>query len=218
MNLADFVSWFSSQVGTFSTIIILALFMICFIGEAVGFFIPYLLEATWLLAGYQIGHGMLSPFKLFMLIVVSTAGREVGALILFYLSARGSRLLVRWDRFRKMDADSLPMKWARKLDVLSSPFAVALGRLLWLRIPLTIILGAQRKLLLLMEGAAISSVIYDGVYIILGAVVGTAAKISQAELILYCLGAVTVIYGGFFAARRITGMISKRRQHTLDTH
>ncbi len=215
MNLAEFFSRGLSLVGTFNPMVMFFLFLVCFIGEVSGLFIPYLLEATWLLAGFQFIHGALSPLNLFLLIVTSTTGREAGALILFYLSASGSRLLARWDRFRKIDANSLPVKWARRLDVLSSPFAVALGRLLWLRMPLTIILGARRKLKLLLYGVAISSVIYDCVYIVLGAVVGTTAKISPAELVLYCLGAVTIIYGSFFAARRLSSALARCLHRTV---
>ena len=215
MNLNDFFSQGLALIGPFDLRVILFLFLLCLIGEAVGLFVPYLFEATWISIGFQFSQRVLSPGYLVLLLLTCIAGREVGALVLYYISRTGGSLLTRYkDHFiPKVELNtSVPVKLFRKIDIMASPFSVALGRLLWLRIPLTIILGVKRKLKLLLLGVAISSLIYEGIYLALGAIVGTTTKLEPVSLILYSLAALTVIYVVTFAIRRLISSLTKRRR------
>lgn len=206
MNLTEFFSQGLALVGTFDARIMAFLFLLCFVGEAFGFFVPYLFEGIWLLIGYQLSLGVLPPTGLLLLLLSSLAGRAAGTLVLYQLCRSGSSLLSRYKNRCETGVnlnESLPLKLFRKTDFLSSPFSVALGRLFWLRIPLTLILAAQRKLKVLLLGVALSSLIYEGIYLTLGAIVGTTAKLEPVRLILYSLAALTVIYLGVFTIRHL---------------
>ncbi|MEK7354763.1 MAG: hypothetical protein AABZ77_09685 [Chloroflexota bacterium] len=215
MNLTDFFSQGLTLIGAFDARVMVFLFLLCLIGEASGLFVPYLFEATWLLIGFQVSQRALSPVYLTSLLLTCIVGREVGALALYYASGSGSTLLTRYrDRFIP-SADiinTIPLKLFRKIDITSSPFSVALGRLLWLRIPLTLILGAKRKLKVLLLGVALSSLVYEGIYLTLGAIVGKTAKVEPIRLILYFIASLTVIYVITFAIRRVISSLTKRRR------
>ena len=214
MNWADFFSQGLNLVGTFNPKIVVFLFLLCLIGEATGFFVPYLLETTWLLVGYQLSARVLPLPDLMLLVLTAQAGRQTGALVLYHIARSGSTLLTKYKNYFKLKIDindSPPFKLFRKINVLS-PFSVALGRLLWLRIPLTLILGAKRKLKVLLLGVSLSSLVYDGIYIALGAIVGTTTALEPIRLVLYFLAGLTVMYGVTFAIRRLIGRLAKRRR------
>ena len=199
---------------TFNLKIVAFLFLLCLIGEVTGLFVPYLLETTWLLVGYQLSARVLPPLDLMLLVLTAQAGRQTGALVLYYIGSSGSTLLTKYKNYFKLKIDindSPPFKLFRKINVLS-PFSVALGRLLWLRIPLTLILGAKRKLKALLLGVSLSSLVYDGIYIALGAIVGTTTALAPIRLVLYFLAGLTVIYVVTFAIRRLIGRLAKRRR------
>ena len=215
MNITEFFSQGLTLIGTFDPKVLVFLFLLCFIGEATGFFVPYLFEATWLMIGFQVSQGVLSPLNLTLLLLTCIVGRQTGALCLDYISRSGNALFTKYrDRMiPRIDIiNASPLRMFRKIDITSSPFSVALGRLLWLRIPLTLILGAKRKLKVLMLGVAISSLVYEAIYLILGAIVGTTIKLEPVSLILYSLAALTVIYVVTFAIRRLISSLTKRRR------
>ena len=215
MNLTEFFSQGLTLIGPFNPKVIVFLFLLCLIGEAVGLFVPYLFEATWLLIGFQLSQRVLAPGYLALLLLTCIAGRQVGALGLYYVSKSSSTLLTKYrDRLiPRIDIiDTSPLKLFQKIDITASPFSVALGRLLWLRIPLTLILGAKRKLKVLLLGVALSSLVYEVTYVTLGAIVGTTTRLEPIRLILYYIAAMTVIYSGAFVIRRLIGSLTKRRR------
>lgn len=190
------------------------LFLLCLIGEAAGVFVPYLFESTLLLIGYQASKGIMPIWYVLLLALAAQLGRQVGALALYGFSRSGNTLLMKYkDRFKvKTDlSQALPIKLFRKVNLLS-PFSVAVGRLLWLRIPLTLVLGAQGRLKVLMWGVALSTLAYDGTYIILGAITGTTVALEPIRILPYFLAGLTVIYGITFAVRRLIGSINRRRE------
>ena len=214
MNLTEFFSQGLNLAGTFNTTIVAFLFLLCLIGEVVGLSVPYLLETTWLLVGYQFSARVLSFLDLMLLVLTAQAGRQAGALALYHIGRSGSTLLTKYKYYFKLKIDingALPFELFRKINIMS-PFSVALGRLLWLRIPLTLILGAKRKLKVLLLGVSLSSLVYDGIYIALGAIVGTTTALEPIRLVLYFLAGLTVMYGVTFAIRRLIGSLTNRRR------
>ncbi len=186
----------------------------CLIGEAVGIFVPYLLETTWLIAGYQASKGILLFGDLILLALMAQLGRQGGALALYGFSRSGSALLTKYKNRFKLQmnlSEAAPFMLFRKVNLLS-PFSVALGRLLWLRVPLTLVLGVKRKLKVLLIGVALSSLVYDGTYIILGAVLGTTVALEPIRVLPYLLAGVTVVYGISFAIRRLIESFARRRE------
>ena len=214
MNLTEFLSQGLSLTGTFNPKIAALLFLLCLIGEVSGLFVPYLLETTWLLVGYQFSSGALSIFDLVLLALMAQAGRQIGTLGLYHIGRSSSSILTRYTSYfrRKIDANgAIPYKLFSKINSIS-PFSVAVGRLLWLRIPLTLILGAERKLKVLLLGVSLSSLVYDGTYIALGAIVGTTTALAPIRLIPYLLVGLTVMYGITFVIRRLISTIAKRQR------
>ncbi len=79
----DILSTALSYTGTFSAGLVLVLFSICLIGEAIGISFPYLLETIWLMPGYHAINGSLSPLQLLILLLVAQiwqTSRDEGSL------------------------------------------------------------------------------------------------------------------------------------------
>ena len=211
-------------IGSASPLVALILFVLCAIGEF-GFSIPFLLETIWIISGSQVSHWIISgypvsngvtpPFSILILITGTIAGREVGSIILYHLSRYGSMPLIRFyhRRFEKKMADkeAVPEKIARGLAHLS-PFTVAIGRLMWLRIPLTLTLGAQRRLGTLTVAVLLAALAWDGAYIILGMTVGTTVMAKPVNMVLYSFAGLSLLYGVTFAIRRIKKFVAAKRQ------
>lgn len=203
MNIETFLSQGLTLVGTFNPKIAIFLFLLCLIGDA-WMSIPYLLETTWLLAGYQLSKGVLSFYHLLLLILASQIGRQVGSMILFYFGRVVSIPFIKFkDRFNigPFKDDSMTIRVFRKINI-SSSFSVAFGKLIGLRIPLALVLGAKRKLATFSLGVLISGLIFDIVYIGLGAVFGTSITLKPTYTIFLFLAILTVIYAITFCIRR----------------
>jgi membrane-associated protein len=205
VNLEGFLAQGLNQVSSFTLGIALVLFVICFIGEAFVISIPALFETTWLAAGYQLSAGVLRIPDLIGLMLVSQLGRQAGALILYALSRSGTRFFSKFIARRlpkdlPAEHDGFANKLLRGIDSIS-PFGVAIGRLLFLRIPLTLLLGARRKLKTLVLGIAISSTIYEAVYIGVGVFVRTIHVPPSGYLVLYFAGGLAVLYGMYSGIR-----------------
>ncbi len=82
-----------------------------------------------------------------------------------------------------------------------SPFHVALGRFIWLKIPLTITMGLTRQLFALIFGVALFSLAWDALYILLGFF--SAGKGLSPYLML------AITFGGFICIN--TSMYLVRR-------
>lgn len=214
MNWADYFTQGLTLVGAFSLKIGLLLFLLNLIGEALAVSVPYLLETTWLLAGYQFSAHVLPFWGMLALMTAAMAGRQVGELLLYSVSRGGSAVLGKYLKPFKLNpalADTTLAKLFHKINLLS-PFSVALGRLLWLRIPLTLVLAAKGNLKVLMLATVLSSVVYDSTYIALGAIVGTTTRVEPVRLVLYFLVTMGVIYGGTLVIRYLTARLAKRHQ------
>lgn len=197
--------------GTLGPKLALALFLLCLVGEF-GLTVPYLLETVWLIAGYQMGIKALSSFEVALLLLTVQVGRQSGATALYYITRLGSTPLSQL--YHKYGQTNLaekvaayqngPWRLLRKFDLLS-PFSVAMGRLLWLRLPLTLALGLKKKIATLTAGVLLSGLAWDGVYIIIGMVAGTTIALQPAQMILYSLVGLTAMYLLVFSAKLIFG-------------
>lgn len=184
---------------------VLLLFLVNLFGEA-AFGIPYVLESVWLMVGYQLGAGVLSPWSLAGLFFFAQLGRQIGAVILYQAGRYGSIPLLNFYR-RRISPRLSPEKIANSKILnrvnLASPFSVALGRLLAMRIPITLALGAKRKLKTLSIGVFISSLIWDAGYIAVGAIFGSTAIVKPLYMFIASLVSLTIIYTGTFAIRHL---------------
>jgi membrane-associated protein len=193
--------------GTFNLWLILSVFVILFFTEF-GLSIPYLLETIWMLCGYNVLSGTLSPFHLLLLWLIAIAGRFAGATILFHLAKwnRGwimkiySRVFGEALSPKKLEKSSLPARVIRSIN-LFSPFSVAFGRLIWLKIPMTLTLGVRRQLMTLYIAIVVSGAIWDISYMIVG-VIGRGIQLRPSYMILYSLGTLTIVYSLYFIIRK----------------
>ncbi len=219
MNWADYLSQGLNLLGTFNLKVAAFMFLVCFMGEAANIFVPYLLETTWLLVGYQLSAGVLKFPDLLLLLLMAQLGRQVGAIVLYSISRSGGTLMLKFpllakvqNRFKlKTDASSITLPRIFRRVNPFSPFSVALGRLMWMRIPLTLLLAAKRKLKVLLLGTALSSVVHDGTFTVMGAVLGITIKPDPVHVFLYSLAALTTSYAITFGVRQLVRLISRRR-------
>jgi membrane-associated protein len=213
MDIQGIIAQIVNLLSTASPQVALVLFSICAIGEF-GIAIPFILETFWILCGYQLLKGQLSPFSLALMILGAAGGRVAGSLVLYYLSQYGSLPLIRFykNHFGKKlsDRNAVPRKIAAGLTNLS-PFAIALGRLMWLRIPLTLTLAAQRRGKTLIIAVFLAAVAWDATYIVLGATAGTALMARPLNMILYSVAGLSLLYGATYAVRRVRRHLASRR-------
>ena len=202
--------------GAFNFKIAIILFLLCSIGE-IGFTLPYILETIWLLAGYQLGRHQLSALDLFKIWLVAQAGRQTGSLVLYYSGVLGMRPL---KRFYKRYIESripkrqfIPAGLAKQLTN-PSPFSVALGRLIGMRIPMALSVSARQKLSNLALGVLLSSIIWDGVYLIIGSLVGPKVVPKPQYVLLYTLGGLTVLYLLIISCRFLIKYLRAQRKKT----
>jgi membrane protein DedA with SNARE-associated domain len=217
-SIKDFLIQGIGAISTFSPRIWLFLFLICLIGEALNIFVPFLFETTLLMVGYYISKGTLSFLDLFFLLLATELGRLVGAYVLYTVGRGGTVLLDRFKNRLKMKTNINDL-WLAKLFNrmnLLNPFFVAAGRLLWLRIPLTLILSARRQLKTLLLAVILSTLVYDGGYIIIGAVVGTTIDQEPIRLLPYLLAGLTGLFLVTFLARRLLAKLFGARRKSGD--
>jgi hypothetical protein len=206
--LESFLSQILNILGTFSPQIVVILFLICFVGEGLGFTIPALLETVWLTTGYQLSRGGSPFYYVLALLLTAQAGRQFGSLLFFYLSRLTSGPLLRLtDYLHLRRAVNKSSELIHRVNLLS-PYSVAMGRLMGLRVPLTLVLGANRKMKVNALGILISSLVFDGTYVILGAIVGTTPVISPYYIVLFFIAGVALMWGLTFLLKRSGRLLS----------
>jgi membrane-associated protein len=215
--MADFFRQILNFVGTFNLELVCLLFLLCACGEILLASVPYLLETVWVMAGYNLAGGVLSPFHLALLWLVALAGRESGALLLFSASRLGSLPLTRiYEKYieRHLKKFSGNETWLsrilQKLESYLSPFTIALGRLLGLGTPLTVLLGVKKQYRVLFLGIILSSFVFDGIFLVVGAVVGANTMLKPSEMILFSLIGLTAFYLVVFSIRQVSKFAKAR--------
>ena len=193
--LSGLLSQVLTATSSFNLKIAILLFLLCSIGE-IGFALPYVLETIWLLAGYQLGTGDLQLGELLKIWLVAQAGRQTGSLVLYYSAVLGLAPLKKV--YKKYIESRLPKRQFIPASITKhltnpNPISIAIGRLVGLRIPMALTMGARQKLLHLALGVLISSIIWDGIYIIIGRTVGSVLPKTEF-MVLYSVGGLTVVY------------------------
>lgn len=238
MRLGGVFGQVAGLTDAFTPWLLLAIFLISFLSEF-GIMIPLLMETVWLLSGYNVAIGIISPGYLVLSWLVMLIGRELGTGVIFYISWFGTAPLIRQYHkrikprisqklvtsglFRRVlyplgtvakritsyqshsDLSTVDDKHAVKLfgkTFRLSPFTVALSRFIWLRLPVTIALGATKQGTPLFLGVVIFSVIWDGAYILLG-VLGNKGGMDPIQTILFPLGAMILISATVFGLKRL---------------
>ncbi|HTY81880.1 MAG TPA: hypothetical protein VMB24_03775 [Dehalococcoidales bacterium] len=208
-------TWISQISGSFDPRTALFLFAICGLGEFIVS-VPYALESIWLLAGYQLGHGVLSPLGLMGLWLAAQCGRQTGNLALFYIarlsSSPFSGLYRKLTNSRFWPKAKINNRLLGRINV-TSPFSLAYGRLLGLRFPLTIILALKNKIASAMTGVLLSSIIWDAIYITLGATIGKTVKIQPVQMLIASVAGLTLLYLIVFLARLLYRRLQPARQN-----
>jgi membrane-associated protein len=218
--------------GTVNFWLVISLFLMLSVSEF-GISIPYLMETIWILVGYQTLNGSLPVFFVVILWLTAMCGRTFGAVVLYHLARFGSNWLIRFYRriFKAALAsretpdfpqdDPASISFLKKRGIVSrvwhkinslSPYSVAFGRLIWMRVPLTLTLGFSKQIKVLVPGVVISSMIWDTTYILVG-VIGGDAHLEPFQIVLFSLCALTSIYGCTFLVRWVIKLIESRQLH-----
>jgi membrane-associated protein len=206
MNLESFLQHLLTFTGSFNARLLAIVFSACFIGE-VAVAVPYLMETVWLSSGYHTATGALSPQLVLLLFFSSQSGRQLGTIALARLSQLSSLPVIKlYRKFYKAKLPEIPEnRQTRRLNIdkkYLSPFSVAIGRLMWLRIPLTIGLGVTGHWGPLSLGVLISSAVWDAVYFALG-MLGGNAVLKPVQMAAYSLIGITAMYILTFISRRL---------------
>ena len=192
----------------------LLLFVICTLGE-IGIAIPFLLEFLWVNVGINLGVGKMPPLQLLGLWVSAQVGRQLGTAILYRIARFGMPALTRF--YHKIRLDRFFNKIISKSGAIgriniTSPFSIAFGRLIGMRFPMLLVLAAKKRPGMLALGVLISSIIFDGLYICVGAIFGMTIedikKFNPIYTVLVTLGVLAIIYLLTFTIR----FLLKRRQ------
>jgi len=198
MNFEGLLSNILDMLGTSNPKIAILLFLFCLIGDAFTS-VPYVLETIWIFAGYQLSKGVLPIYSILLFAVASQLGRQIGALILAYFGMIGSTPIGKCMKYVKdlgeriVGKNSKLNKLVNRINI-TSPFSVAFGRLTFLRIPLSLMLGARKQLKVLSIGVLISGIIFDAIFIVLGYVVGTSVTLKPIEIFLISFIALSLLY------------------------
>jgi membrane-associated protein len=225
MNFLEWLYQAPTLVDAFTLKIALVVFFISLIGEAFVISIPILFEYIFISAGINVRLGVLPVWDMLLLALTSQLGRQAGALIMYFLSNKSTtfigRLIKRRFPIMKPISDS-PLRFLRHLDRLS-PLGVAAGRLLWLRVPITLVLGARRQLKTLILGIAISSTVYEAIYIGLGAIGGQVFGNKMGPQMIIWFGvSMAIVYAAaliirFVINKKKNKMIKKNNQCDANT-
>jgi hypothetical protein len=201
--MEQLIASYTALVGGFHPLLWLGIFALCLVGEFIGLTVPYLLEMTWLLAGYLLGSHEMSLLALIPMIFVAAAGRLVGMSIFYRLAGAGS--LHFFNRFPALKMRLDESTFSRKLGTRhwSVPLWIALGRLFWLRFPISLVMSLSKRYYALATGVIISALIYESTYVAIGIIVGNSVKLSPLQLLPYFFIGLTLSFAIGFATKQL---------------
>jgi hypothetical protein len=203
--MSDFFQNIISFTGTPDVWTVFLLLLWCLIGEA-GVLIPYVLESFWLLVGFNAGAGILSPWFIIVLWLAAQTGRQAGSLGLYRIARLGIPPLERF--FQKIHLDKYFNKIKQRTGAVNrvnfaSPFSVAFGRMVGMRIPMMLVMAGKKRPGILALGVLFSSIAWDALYISLGSIFGATVDIGQGYMLLVSLGCIGLMYLATFGIKRL---------------
>ncbi|MBT9149369.1 MAG: hypothetical protein DDT28_00792 [Dehalococcoidia bacterium] len=179
----------------FSATAIGLFFLIAMLGE-VYLQIPLLMESLWLLVGYQSRVNNIALFNTTLILLTAQAGRQASMLALYYffpvINKSLSKFLVKpvmnkpllklllkpiqINRFHRkhLAQDHFDTRYL-------SSVPATLGMLTWLNGPIKLVLVWRRRLKPLLVGTLFSGLVFDGIYLLAGALFRTT-ELSIAYL------------------------------------
>jgi membrane protein DedA with SNARE-associated domain len=184
-----------------------ALFIFLGLGEA-GISFPLLIPGILCAAGFAISRGTASTMGIVLLFAALILGREAGAGAIYW----GSRLLgdrfLRWMGRRSERVRAGQERLAAGI-LRRAPRTVAFGRLTpGLLVPTTLLSGALRiPFRYFAAGVALASVLWDGMFLAIGAAAGEGCKgsgLTAGEAALPTIGILGMLLL-WFALRRLRG-------------
>lgn len=214
MDLEGFLRSIVDFTATLDPRMALLFFAICFIGEA-GISILFLLEFLWVNVGVNLGKGEMPPWHLAGLWVSAQVGRQLGTIILYRIARFGMPALTKF--YHKIRLDRLFNWLMSRSGAISrinftSPFSIAFGRLIGMRIPALLLMAAKRRFRMLALGVLLSSIIFDGLYVSAGAIFGMTIEdikeFNPLYTVLITVGLLAIIYLITFLIR----FLIRRRQ------
>jgi membrane protein DedA with SNARE-associated domain len=197
MDLEGLLQNIVQLTATFNLQLAIPLCIISLIGE-IWVSVPLLLELVWLNVGINLGKGLLSPWHMLGFFAASQVGRQIGALVLYRIAMFGLPALNKFYHWLRLDVlfNKFQTKSGNAVNRinLASPFSIAFARLMAMRIPIAIVLAAKKRPGMLSLGVLISSVIFDGIYISIGAIFGRVLDIPSVYMVLISVGLLAMIY------------------------
>ena len=193
----------------------LLFFVICCLGE-IGISILFLLEFLWVNVGVNLGTGKMPPWHLAGLWLSAQVGRQLGTIVLYRIARFGMPALTKF--YRKIRLDRLFNMLMSKSGAISrinltSPFSIAFGRLIGMRLPALLLMAAKKRYRMLALGVVLSSIVFDGLYVSVGAIFGMTIEdvkeFNPIYTVLITVGLLAVIYLITFFVRLL---IKRRRQ------
>lgn len=172
----------------------IAIFLLVMLGEA-NLAVPLLIESVWLIIGYQAGTSLTALLVALSLFLIAQAGRQAGMLTVYgvlpTINKPLSRLYMkplRGTRLYKKVASNDYVSNARFLSLVPA----TLGMLTPLNGPIKIMLILKRRPRVLLLGTLFSGMMFDTLYILLGALVKTTSM-NLAFLPLFLLAGFLVL-------------------------
>lgn len=178
MSLEDLFLQFLQTVeitSGFNAGLTIAFFFLILIAEA-NLHIPLLIESIWLAIGYQASINVVAFLNMLLLFALAQLSRQIGMLVLFYLvrfvNTPLSKLYMKLLQNNKWYKKYAANEYLHNVEFFSS-FSVFLGMLTPLNGPLKIILIIKGKLRVLLIGTLFSGMVFDSIYIVMGAIFHT---------------------------------------------
>ena len=146
MDLEGFLQGIVDFTATLDPRMALLFFVICCLGE-INIAIPFLLEFLWVNVGVNVGTGAMPAWHLVGLWLCAQAGRQIGSMILYRIARFGMPALTRF--YHKIRLDRLFNKIIARSGAvgrinIASPFSVAFGRLIGMRLPMLLVMAAKK--------------------------------------------------------------------------
>jgi membrane protein DedA with SNARE-associated domain len=186
----SFLAQMETAFGTGNPSGLLILFFLSIIAD-IGIPIPFVLDTILLLTSFHSG-----PLSMPVLLIIITLflGRQVGSAVLYLLSRLLGKMFLRWLQRHLPSIGNRLELFKSRLDHWA-PLAVATARLTPGLLQITsVAAGAIRlRYVYFALGIAFSSLIYDGILILLGFIAASSPRSSDANFTVWLIIAMLII-------------------------